>query len=96
MLPVDTSKKHKDLLNEIAFTLRHWPELERRVFIMTHYRGQSRENIASVLELDVEEIDKILKRCDRKLHTALRSFRIGNRARHSHLSLKINCLAACG
>ena len=78
MLSVDKNKKYKDILNEITFTLRHWPELERRVFIMTHYRGKSREAIARALRLDEKEVDIILRHCDQQLHTALRGYRVGD------------------
>jgi DNA-directed RNA polymerase specialized sigma24 family protein len=91
MPPVNTSNKYKDLLNEIAATLHHWPELDRRVFIMTHYRGESREAIAGALNLEEKEIDIILRHCDRQLHTALRDYRAGNGS-----NLNIPTLAPCG
>ena len=88
---IRTSKKYKNLLNAIASTLHHWPELDRRVFIMTHYRGKSREAVAGSLNLEEKEIDIILKHCDRQLHTALRDYKAGNRS-----DLNISGLAACG
>ena len=91
MLSVNTSKKYKNLLNAIASTLHHWPERDRRVFVMTHYRGKSREAVAGALHLEEKEIDIILKHCDRQLHTALRGYKAGNRS-----DLNIPGLAACG
>ena len=91
MLSVNTSKKYKNLLNAIASTLHLWPELDRRVFIMTHYRGKSREAVAGALHLEVKELDRILKHCDRQLHTALRDYRTGDRS-----DFNFPGLATCG
>ncbi len=69
----------EDLFQGICNTLLKWPELERRVFSQAHYHGQSLETISRSLQLDVEEVSKILKECDLRLNTSIRNFRKDSR-----------------
>ncbi len=75
MQAVIAGKEHETLLQEIKTAFLQWPELERRVFSEAHYYGKSPEAISRSLELDVEEVSSILKRCERRLHASLRNFR---------------------
>jgi hypothetical protein len=74
MLAVIEKRKHEDLLLSILDILRQWPERERSVFSLAHYKGQSPEAISRSFKLEVEEVDAILKQCELRLHNALRSF----------------------
>lgn len=78
MLSVNAKIKREDLIQEIFNALRQWPELERIVFAQAHYHGQSPEAISCSHRLDVEEVIRILKRCDHRLHNYLREFRKGS------------------
>ena len=62
----------------IVDVLRSWPELQRRVFMLSHYRGDSAEDISSMLGLRTGEVKLILEHCDRKLRNALKTFRDGS------------------
>jgi len=91
MLPVNTNKKREDLVHEIFYAFDQWPELNRKIFIMSHYHGQTIEAISRALKLDVEKINKILQLCDRQLYTALRDFRISRYSQHSLLKYRTGC-----
>lgn len=72
-------EKTRELLSErIMEVLRSWPELNRRVFVRSHYQGESVEDISVSLGLNAIQVRQILENCDRKLRAALKSFRIGN------------------
>jgi len=96
MSAVTAKIKREDLFQEISNVLRQWPELERRVFSQAHYHGQSLEAISHSLELDVEEVSAILKRCDRQLHASLRDFRESNCEKPSSIPAETACPAARG
>jgi hypothetical protein len=74
MLAVIENRRREDLFSEIFQTVRQWPELERKVFTLAHYHGQSLEDISRSLKLDFEEVEAILKQCERGLHYSLRNF----------------------
>ena len=61
------------LFQEILRTLRQWPELEQNIFARAHYHGQSIEVISRSLQMNAEDVDRILGRCDRRLHASLRN-----------------------
>ena len=67
-------RKRDDLFRKIFNTYLQWPELERRVFSLAHYKGQSPESISRTLLVDAEEVDSILRNCDLRLHDSLRDF----------------------
>lgn len=67
--------KREDLFREIFNVLRKWPDLDRRVFSQAHYKGQSPETISGSLNLDVNEVSSILRKCDRELLASLKGFR---------------------
>jgi hypothetical protein len=95
-MPAVTAKiKREALFQEIVFVLRQWPELERRVFSLTHYHGQSLEAISRSLNLDAEEVSAILKQCDRQLNACLRKFRKGSCGKAPPISAETACPAAC-
>ena len=70
--------KREVLLHEINNAFLQWPERERKIFSQAHYNGQSPEAIARLLQLDVQEVTVILKQCERRLYTSLRSLRKGS------------------
>ncbi len=70
--------EHDNLFQEIYKVYRQWTELERTIFSQAHYQGQSVETISCTLQLDLEEVNAILKQCDRQLHASLKSFRNNN------------------
>ena len=74
MLAVKEKRKREDLFREISHTVRQWPERERKVFTLAHYHGLSLEDISRSLELDFEEVEAILRQCERGLHRSLRNF----------------------
>jgi DNA-directed RNA polymerase specialized sigma24 family protein len=61
------------LIQEIISALDQWPERDRSVFSQAHYQGQSVEDISRSLQLDAEEVQQILKLCERRLHASLRN-----------------------
>jgi DNA-directed RNA polymerase specialized sigma24 family protein len=67
--------KRENLFQSIFDALNRWPDLERKIFVQAHYDGQSVKAIARSLQLDVEEVSTILRRCDRRLYASLNSFR---------------------
>jgi DNA-directed RNA polymerase specialized sigma24 family protein len=77
--------KREDLFREISNVLQKWPDRERRIFARAHYQGQSPESISHSLELDVNEVSSILKKCDRELLDSLRGFREGTRPEASFI-----------
>jgi DNA-directed RNA polymerase specialized sigma24 family protein len=95
MRAVIAGTKRETLLQEINNALLQWPELERRIFSQAHYHGQSPEAISRSLQLDVEEVSSILRRCESRLYASLRSFRksIGEEA--SLIRDGIASLGAC-
>ena len=77
MSAVVIKKRRENLFREISNVLQKWPDLDRRVFALAHYYGQSPESISHSLQVDEKKIDAILEQCDQKLHTSLRGFRMG-------------------
>ncbi len=75
MRAVVAETKRESLVQEIHKAFLQWPELERRIFSQAHYYGQSPESISRSLQLDLEEVNAILKQCERRLHASLSSFR---------------------
>jgi hypothetical protein len=74
MSATDGTMIREKLFPEILNTLRQWPELERSIFCEAHYYGRTPEAIACSFRLDVSEVQKILKECDRRLHASLGNF----------------------
>jgi DNA-directed RNA polymerase specialized sigma24 family protein len=69
-------ERTRELLSEaIVEVLRSWPELHRCVFVQSHYRGESVEQLSNSLHIDASEIRIILEHCDRMLRAALKGFR---------------------
>jgi DNA-directed RNA polymerase specialized sigma24 family protein len=66
--------KRETLLEEISNAIHQWPELEREVFSQAHYHGKSVEAISHSFQLEPKQVSAILKQCDRRLYTFLRSF----------------------
>lgn len=73
-----TDRTRELLCEKIVDVLRSWPEVHRRIFVHSHYRGESPEEISASLGLKTPEVRQILENCDRKLRVALKSFRFGN------------------
>ncbi|MBN1569736.1 MAG: hypothetical protein JXA73_17965 [Acidobacteria bacterium] len=88
--------KRDSLFQEISITYRQWPELERKIFALAHYRGQSPEVIALSLQLEVEEVSEILRQCDRRLQSSLSNFRKGGHEKRTLVSDKAPCPSVRG
>jgi len=94
MPPVVAEIKRENLFQEIFNVFRRWPELELRIFSHAHYHGQSLEAISRSLQLDIEEVNTILKQCDRRLYASLRNFRKSGSEKPSLIPAKTACPAA--
>ncbi len=66
------------LCEKIVEILNSWPELHRRIFVQSHYRGESLDDISHCVGLKVSDARLILENCERKLRSALKSFRTGS------------------
>jgi DNA-directed RNA polymerase specialized sigma24 family protein len=75
MQSVVARMERESLIKEISNTLHQLPELDRQIFSQVHYHGQSLETISRSVQLSVEEVNEILRRCDRQLHESLKAFR---------------------
>jgi hypothetical protein len=95
MRAIIAQTERQTLLQEINNVFLQWPELERRIFSQAHYCGQSPEAISRSLQLDLEEVSSILKRCERRLYASLRSFRKSSRGKGLLLPDGIASVAAC-
>jgi len=72
------SDRNRKLLSEaIVVEINSWPEVDRQVFIYTHYAGKRPKEIADSLGLNVVGVYRILQQRERELRTALRAFRHG-------------------
>ena len=74
MTAVVEKRERDDLFREIINAYRQWSELEREVFSLARYHGQSPESISRALLMDMEEVGEILKACDVRLHQSLKAF----------------------
>jgi len=88
--------KREKLFQSIFNALDRWPELERSIFSRAHYDGQSVKAIASSLQLDVEEVRTILRRCDRRLYSSLDGFRKSDCEKLPVIMAEDAGSAACG
>ena len=95
MRAVTAGTKRETLLQEINSAFLEWPELERRVFSQAHYHGQSPEAISRSLQVDLEAVNIILKRCEQRLYASLRNFRKNDREKASLIPDGLACLPAC-
>jgi len=68
--------KREDLFRQITGVYHKWPDLERKIFTESHYRGQSLETISQSLNIDVQRVNTILTKCENELHSSLRNFRV--------------------
>jgi DNA-directed RNA polymerase specialized sigma24 family protein len=75
MADIPAGFKRDTLLEKISAAIHQWPELEQRIFLQAHYQGQSMEAISHSLQLDIEQVNAILKQCDHRLYAFLRNFR---------------------
>ena len=85
--------KREDLFQEIYNQLGQWTDQDRQIFTLVHYQGQSLEAISSVFKMDLREVSRILKRCDRQLQISLRKYRKGDGAISTISTCGIACLA---
>ncbi len=91
------AKQERDhLLQEIFDALRRWPDLDRRVFFLSHYRGQSVETISRALQLEADNVENILRQCEQRLHASLRNFRENNGGQTMPLPTESACPAMSG
>ncbi len=66
----------RELLSQaIVESLNSWPEIHRRVFVETHYRNRSVEEISRDLGIGCREVTQILENCEHRLFHALKVFR---------------------
>jgi DNA-directed RNA polymerase specialized sigma24 family protein len=84
--------KREDLFQTIFNQLGQWTERDRQIFSQVHYHGQSLEAISRVFEIDLREVSRILKKCDRQLQISLRKYRKGSAISASGIA----CLTASG
>lgn len=75
MSAIILKEKHKDLFQEIRGIFHKWTDLERRIFAQAHYCGKSSKSISSNLNVGVEEVGCVLRKCEQELHASLRDFR---------------------
>jgi len=75
MSAVLLKEQREDLFREISGVFDTWPDLERSIFSQAHYQGKSPEMISHALNVELDEIDFILRKCERELLTSLRFFR---------------------
>jgi DNA-directed RNA polymerase specialized sigma24 family protein len=73
----EETRRH--LCRAIAEALDSWPAADRRVFIHSHYGGDSPEKISRVCGMPIDEVTRILHECDARLRDAVRSFKAGDR-----------------
>jgi len=67
------------LSRAIVESLHSWPDMHRRIFVEVHYRGRNAAQVADAVGLRVIDVNRILERCERRLHQALRDFRSGQK-----------------
>ena len=66
----------RDMLSRaIVQALESWPDLHRRVFVQSHYRGDNEESISRRVGVTAGEVRRILRQCDQWLCAALRTFK---------------------
>ena len=71
-----SSEYARQVLSEaIRREIGSWPDLHRRVFVRSHYEGQSTKTIAISLGLSTCSAELILEECEQKLLMSLRRFR---------------------
>lgn len=68
-------RARESLLRAIIGVVRAWPETDRGIFIAARYRGQSLDQIALARGLAVEDVRRVLEKCERRLYDALRGFK---------------------
>lgn len=69
-----SKERREDLFRQISDILNEWPDLERQVFSLAHYHGQSPDDISRSLKLNGDVVMAILRRCECGLHDSLRNF----------------------
>ena len=76
-------------LSELILSeLESWQDLHRQVFIQSHYRGQSVEQMSNSFGLCSSEVRMILQQCDRRLRQALKAFRESRQESDSSLRIQ--------
>ncbi len=71
----------REMLSQaIVESLNSWPELQRRVFVETHYHNRPIEEIAREMGMTCCDVVQILEHCERSLFRALKAFRDGETA----------------
>jgi DNA-directed RNA polymerase specialized sigma24 family protein len=75
MLSVSEEIIRENLYQEIIDAIREWPQRDQKIFAQAHYRGRSIEEISTFLNLNVEEVCRILQHCNHELYAALKKFR---------------------
>jgi DNA-directed RNA polymerase specialized sigma24 family protein len=83
----------EDLFQAISNQLDQWVEQDRQIFSLAHYQGQSLDAISRAFDMDLKEINRILKKCDRELQISLRKYRKDDHANSALSSSGFACLA---
>ncbi len=73
---VASYRNREHLSQRILEILDSWSELHRHVFVRAHYWGDTAETISRTLDLQAGEVRAILNKCERRLCTELRPFRL--------------------
>ena len=55
--------------------LESWQDLHRQIFVESHYRSQTVEQVSDSFGVGPGEVRMILQQCDRRLRQALKAFR---------------------
>ena len=76
--------------------LESWPDLHRQIFVQSHYRGNSLEQVSRAFEMRASEIRLILNQCESRLREALRAFRGQKKESESASSLRPPVIASSG
>jgi hypothetical protein len=74
MSAINGNITREKLFQEILNILGQWPEPERSIFCEAHYYSRTPEAIACSFHLDIDEVQKILTECNRRLHASLGDF----------------------
>lgn len=78
---VDVQLEHRQRYARFAETLDRMPEMRRRVFVLRHYDGLSRTEIADLLGLSLEGVKKHLVRAMAELALVMADHDAGEPAR---------------
>jgi DNA-directed RNA polymerase specialized sigma24 family protein len=87
----------RDGLSEVILgELNGWPDDHRQIFIQSHYRGQSPEQVSRSFGMCASDVRLVLNLCERRLREALKAYREPKREPESTASLGPPAIATSG